>query len=219
MVTKEIMQKKRRSQLIEAACQCIIEKGYHKLTLQDITDRLGLSKGSLYYHFETKEDLLLTVLDHLIHSWDEVIEKKLKGAERAEEKLSILLEAGFEIGRDGVSYQILVNFWGETDHNQTFRETNADFYARYRQQIITIIEEGIQEGVFRRVDLSMAASMILALVDGLCLQWIFDPRAFRIEKAWKAAQTFVFCHLTGYPDQSVLPRTAFQEDRLEEDGS
>lgn len=219
MATRELVAEKRRAQLVETACQCILEKGYRNFTLQDITDRLGLSKGSLYYHFETKEDLLLAVLDHLICSWDQVIEKKLEGVEGAEEKLSTLLEAGFEIGQDGVSYQILVDFWGEMDQNRTFRDANAAFYARYRRQIAEIIEEGAREGTFRRIDPSMAASMILALIDGFSLHWIFDPRAFRMEKARKACESFVFCYLTGRPDRYVPVRTNRRRDRSEENDS
>ncbi|MBI2876191.1 MAG: TetR/AcrR family transcriptional regulator [Candidatus Tectomicrobia bacterium] len=197
MATRELMAERRRAQLVETACQCILEKGYRNFTLQDVTDRLGLSKGSLYHHFETKEELLLAVLDHLIHGWDQVIEKKLEGLEGAEEKLSALLEASFEIGRDEVSYQVLVDFWGEMDQNQAFREANTAFYARYRHQIAEIIEEGIQDGVFRQVDSAIAASMILALIDGFSLQWMFDAQAFQMERAWKACEAFVFCHLAG----------------------
>ena len=45
MVTRELMVEKRRAQLIETACQCILEKGYRNFTLQDVTGRLGLRKG------------------------------------------------------------------------------------------------------------------------------------------------------------------------------
>lgn len=219
MATRELMVEKRRAQLIETACQCILEKGYRNFTLQDITDRLGLSKGSLYHHFETKEELLLAVLDHLIRGWDRVIENKLEGVEGAEEKLSALLEASFEIGRDGVSYQILVDFWGEMDHNQAFREANAAFYARYRSQVAEIIEEGIQEETFRPLDSSMAASMVLALIDGFSLQWMFDPRAFGMEKAWKSCEAFVFCHLAGLYDREVPGRAPRRRDRSGKNGS
>lgn len=219
MATRELMGEKRRAQLIETACQCILEKGYRNFTLQDVTDRLGLSKGSLYHHFETKEELLLAVLDHLIRGWDRVIEKKLEGVAGSEEKLSALLEAGFEIGRDGVSYLILVDFWGEMDHNQAFREANSAFYVRYRRQIAEIIEEGIQEGTFRQLDSSMAASMVLALIDGFSLQRMFDPQAFGMEKAWKACEAFVFCHLAGLYDRPVPVRSTRHRERSGENGS
>jgi AcrR family transcriptional regulator len=52
----------RWAELIEVATQVFYEKGYDAASLQDIADRLGMLKGSLYYYIQSKEDLLFDVI-------------------------------------------------------------------------------------------------------------------------------------------------------------
>jgi TetR/AcrR family transcriptional regulator, cholesterol catabolism regulator len=52
----------RWAQLLEVATQVFYEKGYDGASLQDIADRLGMLKGSLYYYIQSKEDLLFDVI-------------------------------------------------------------------------------------------------------------------------------------------------------------
>ncbi len=52
----------RWAELIEVATQVFYEKGYDGASLQDIADRLGMLKGSLYYYIQSKEDLLFEVI-------------------------------------------------------------------------------------------------------------------------------------------------------------
>src|SRR3954462_13395772 len=53
----------RWAQLLEVATQVFYERGYDGASLQDIADRLGMLKGSLYYYIHTKEDLLFEVIN------------------------------------------------------------------------------------------------------------------------------------------------------------
>jgi AcrR family transcriptional regulator len=52
----------RWAELLETATQVFYEKGYEGASLQDIAERLGMLKGSLYYYIKTKEDLLFEVI-------------------------------------------------------------------------------------------------------------------------------------------------------------
>ncbi|MBP2367804.1 TetR/AcrR family transcriptional regulator [Pseudonocardia parietis] len=56
----------RWAELIEVATQVFYEKGYDGASLQDIADRLGMLKGSLYYYIQSKEDLLFDVIS-MVH--------------------------------------------------------------------------------------------------------------------------------------------------------
>jgi TetR/AcrR family transcriptional regulator, cholesterol catabolism regulator len=55
----------RWAQLLEVATQMFYEKGYEGASLQDIADRLGMLKGSLYYYIQSKEDLLFEVISEV----------------------------------------------------------------------------------------------------------------------------------------------------------
>jgi len=55
----------RWSELLNVAAQVIYEKGYRAASLQEISDRLGIMKGSLYYYIRSKEDILFAVLQNI----------------------------------------------------------------------------------------------------------------------------------------------------------
>ena len=55
----------RRSDIVSAAEQLFYEKGFDATTTQDIADRVGMLKGSLYYHIDSKEQVLLEIIERL----------------------------------------------------------------------------------------------------------------------------------------------------------
>jgi AcrR family transcriptional regulator len=54
-----------RRKLIEAAIGCLAEKGYAETSTTAVADRAGVSRGSLFYNYPTKADLMLAVIDHV----------------------------------------------------------------------------------------------------------------------------------------------------------
>lgn len=56
----------RKHQIIEAAMRCFARKGFHATSIQEIVDELGMAKGSIYFYFKGKEELVLAVLWHFV---------------------------------------------------------------------------------------------------------------------------------------------------------
>src|SRR5215831_16497701 len=56
----------RREQIVEAAVAVITEQGLQNLSLSEIEQKAGMSRGQLTYYFPTKEDILLAVFDRLV---------------------------------------------------------------------------------------------------------------------------------------------------------
>ena len=54
----------RRNNIIQAAWRCAGRKGFHELTIDEICDEAGVSKGSFYGYFESKQELLVALLDN-----------------------------------------------------------------------------------------------------------------------------------------------------------
>ena len=65
MSPKQGMREKRREQLTRAAMACIVRKGYDHVTLEDVSREVGMSRGIASYYFNSKEDLLVSVLQML----------------------------------------------------------------------------------------------------------------------------------------------------------
>src|ERR1041384_4109803 len=65
-----------RKQALDAAIRVLAERGYAKTSVSDIAEAAGMSKGAVHYHFESKEDLIVSVLMRA----SEVIRERIKSA-------------------------------------------------------------------------------------------------------------------------------------------
>jgi AcrR family transcriptional regulator len=74
--------KKRRQDLITVAAQLFLKQGYENTTINQIINKLNLAKGTYYYHFQSKEDILIAVSDKLISD----TQKKLVAIHKQNEK-------------------------------------------------------------------------------------------------------------------------------------
>lgn len=91
--------------IIEKATQLFLEKGYESTTLQDIIDNLGgLTKGAVYHHFSSKNDILLAVManiyadNHLLADWDKVLKSnELNGKEKIKKMFAMSLSDADEM--------------------------------------------------------------------------------------------------------------------------
>jgi AcrR family transcriptional regulator len=63
-----------RQRIQDVALELFAEQGYEKTSLREIAERLDVSKAALYYHFKTKEDILVSLFEDLTRPLDELIE-------------------------------------------------------------------------------------------------------------------------------------------------
>ena len=70
----------RRAQIIEAAIDCFLERGYTNTSMSDIIKASGLSSGSIYSHFSGKEDILITAINERLDNVKELYETLPEGA-------------------------------------------------------------------------------------------------------------------------------------------
>ena len=67
-----------KSRIVSAAWQLFYEKGYNGTTVDEIIELSGTSKGSFYYYFDTKDELLNT-LSLVLDEYYEVLDREMKG--------------------------------------------------------------------------------------------------------------------------------------------
>ncbi|MEC0210966.1 TetR/AcrR family transcriptional regulator [Paenibacillus ehimensis] len=76
------------NQILTVALNLFIQKGYEQTSIQDIINELGgLTKGAIYHHFKSKEEIMQAVIDHLFKGVDEMLsgirdDKELNGLEK-----------------------------------------------------------------------------------------------------------------------------------------
>lgn len=187
---------KRRAEIIEATFFCIALKGYSNITMQDIADSAGVSKGVIHYYFHNKEELFLSVFERLIKDLDSHLGKKVDQAKTPPEKVRAIITAVFEKTRENKKFQVvLLDFWANSTKLPRLQEATANQYARYRHMAKKIIAEGVEKEYFKPCDPSRVASALIGLIEGLTIQWIFDQSAFDLSRAQKMTDEIIMGYL------------------------
>lgn len=94
----------RRQALIDAAAAAFREFGYHAASMREVAGRVGMLAGSMYYHFASKDELLLAVYAEGVHRLSEQVNSEIAGIMDPVERLQAALEAHLDGLLDGSDY-------------------------------------------------------------------------------------------------------------------
>ena len=173
---------RRREALQRAGYAEVLEHGIEATTLDAVVARAHSSKGGALYYFPTKDDLLCGVLEWLLgqvnRSLDEVVHSREPARARLVAELEVLFHSA-EVNRR--LYSVFFDFVSRGTRAERFGKLFAQFFENCRRRDLRIVEDGIREQQFRRVNPADAASTIRALVDGYCLQWLLGPENVPVE--------------------------------------
>jgi AcrR family transcriptional regulator len=94
----------RRQALIDAAAAAFREHGYHAASMRDVAGRVGMLAGSMYYHFASKDELLLAVYAEGVKRISDQVRAEIDGIEPPRDRLQAALEAHLDALLDGSDY-------------------------------------------------------------------------------------------------------------------
>ncbi len=87
--TRRRRQDNRRTEILRAAARLFGEQGYDSTSMRDIADEVGMIAGSIYYHFKSKEDLLVAVNEESLRVHDERFKAAVRDVEDPWERLEV----------------------------------------------------------------------------------------------------------------------------------
>ncbi len=165
----------RKQEILDSALVAFGQKGYYKATLADVASAAGITAAGLLHHFKTKEALLVELLERR----DVLGLQESTGGEvpRGRELLQHLVDTMARNTTMPVSTQMyaVLSVEAATDAHPA-RGWFLDRYQRLRVLIATAIREGVDDGDFDApTDPAATASAIIAVMDGLQIQWLYEP--------------------------------------------
>lgn len=197
----------RRRQIVETAIRTIASKGYSQASLASIAREAGISKGVISYHFAGKDDLVEEILSRLMREPAEFIKERVDARESARDKLRAYVAANFDFAKSHRNHLLaLVDLWGRrAPAPQGRNRFDAEAYEPSRRYLSRILEAGVHSGELTEVSRKAMASVIQAAIDGVLLQWAFDPRAVDLDACRDEIQRMIACHLTPRADAADPP--------------
>jgi AcrR family transcriptional regulator len=164
--------------LLKAAAEAFAERGFHGTTVDDVAERAGLTKGSVYSNFQSKDALFLALLDRHLESQLEQTERLLS-FESTDDLRGALEEQTKKAGEDGNSLGLLtMEFWMYAMRNPEAMAALVVRYARMRGRLAELIDDRFtSRGVEPPRPPHDLATLVLAVDAGLFLQAMVDPPA------------------------------------------
>jgi len=94
----------RRQTLVDAAAGAFRELGYHAASMREVAGRAGMLAGSMYYHFASKDELLLAVYEEGVRRISAQVEREIRDIEAPVDRLRAAVEAHLDAVLDGSDY-------------------------------------------------------------------------------------------------------------------
>jgi AcrR family transcriptional regulator len=176
----------RKLQILEAALTCFARKGYHQTTIDEIVEEAGLSKGGLYWHFSSKKELFLEIFEYMTADTEALLSDAVPAGGSAKEALIAVLHSFIALVTDDDLQELmwlLMDVWTQNRQDPEVNEVAIAMYRRFRQPLVQIIEQGVATGEFRPVDAGALAGIIIAIFDGLMVQWTIDGQTVDWDRA------------------------------------
>jgi len=169
---KEFTNRNRKGELLSKTAKIFAEKGYQACTVQEIALALSISKGGLYWHFKSKEELYLQVCESYCISSVEAIqlmlEKDSVTFEELHGKFTMLLEGYLD---DPIQVDLIIDFYAEAKRSKLIHNKLIELMAQREKLLIILIKKLVFENIVEPIDPMWTAKTLVSSLMGLLLKF------------------------------------------------
>ena len=154
--------------ILEVSLALFNEKGYEKTTIQDIVNALGMSKGAIYHHFKSKDEIIEALSERCYHNDTQMELLRNASDKTGIEKLRAIIYRQIQNEEKKQIDTISINLW---KNPKIFMSGMAENLSVNSQIVERILEEGMADGSIRQQDPLCAAQVLMLLLN----YWICSP--------------------------------------------
>ena len=157
--------KSKKEQILDMSFSLFLEKGYDNTSISDILSKLDIARGTLYYHFESKEAIMDAIIERTAKKIVEeakaiVLQKNLS----VHEKIFLLFSAASMKRLSGGD--LMIDYLNQPQNALFHEKSNRSFIQKITPILGDIIQEGVKEGIFDNAFPYESAELILAMIMG-----------------------------------------------------
>lgn len=174
----------REAELLAAARACFARDGYSGTTIDKIAAEAGLSKGSVYRFFKTKDDILLALLDAYEADFSARLKRVVSTAESALEGIRLFLVFLFDMSAEQSD---MGKVWIEFIHQDVSRNRFTELRETAKHALEGIVELGVKKGELKVVPADAIIDLVITIHEGVMVQAIVDEgfdAISRFERLW-----------------------------------
>lgn len=171
-----------KAHILATALAVFAEKGFARASMNDIVRASGLSKGGVYWHFKSKDELIAAIFDHFFVEQLALLDVMLAGGGTAVTKLTQLATlTGQSVAAMASQFPSPLEFYALASREEGLQSTLQTHFQNYQTKIAALVDQGIAQGEFRSVDSQATAKTIIALFEGVLLIWAVSPELVNLE--------------------------------------
>lgn len=192
-MARDALKEARKVQLMEATIDCIAARGFAELTLADVAKTAGLSVGIVNFYFRSKDVLLIETLRHLVADYIQQTNENIRHAgASAAAQIEAMIDSDFHrtiANRKRVT--VWYAFWGETRWRPEFLKICQQLSDSFHEETRGAFARLIAEGGYTNVDADLVARGFDAMIDGLWLDMLINPKAVERDGAKLVVRTYL----------------------------
>ena len=183
----------RREQMLRAALEVIIERGYPETRVTDVAERAGTSPALVIYYFKTRDQLLTEALRYSEDAWYAAGARRMAAigtaAGRLEEIVAMTCLPDEDDAAAG-SDLLWLDLWAQSARNPGVAAVRQKFDERWRETFRTLVLAGQETGEFAAVDADDFAIALSALLDGFAVQVALEDPEVGAQRAFELTMRF-----------------------------
>lgn len=167
----------RRKEILEAAYQCFMAKGFHNTTMQDIYDATKLSPGAVYNYFPSKDDIVIEVVKEY-HEWTLSTIAPLISENPNESLINFIRFWLSTIKENDInhSFSVQLDFYSEASRNNAIREAMLKWQDATHIRLIEFIKRSQQAGTFNAsLDPLAVARAVMGMIFANAIHKMLNP--------------------------------------------
>jgi AcrR family transcriptional regulator len=170
------------------------KKGYHAANVSDVAAEAGVSQGTIYWYFDSKDELLKGALLHFFEDFGEITIDALEHCQTSAEKLRAIGQSMELFAKDAEGlFTLFLSYWSSSPQREEASRWWIDLLVEFKNLIAGIVEEGVKSGEFRPVDAEALVWAMMAAYDGLAAYLVLMPEI----DLHRVNQTFIDTLLNG----------------------
>jgi AcrR family transcriptional regulator len=155
---------KTKRKIFEASMKLFAEKGYDATSIEEITSEVGVAKGTLYYHFTSKEEIFNFLINEGMNLLKNSINIKTDKQEKYIDKIRaiVLIQIKIIYKYENFMSIVLSEVWGNSSRSKTCQK----YINEYLDIVKKVLKEGMENQEIRKADVGIMATELFGLACG-----------------------------------------------------
>lgn len=189
LVGRKSLAKERRAQIIDAFYRCIKTYGLHGASTRLIAQEAGVQPSILHHYFKNRDEMIEELVTSIVESLSERYAAEI--ARYKNPKTRFNKGVDFLFGPEMINdadFGFFYACWAEAQRNEKVRHSFSKLYDRFRSAIIDLLVETNKSTGLSSTQLKDIATTIVAMQDGVSIQWDMDRKSINLKKMARMAK-------------------------------